>query len=199
MGDEKFKWLNRLKSIFLFLSLFYITVYIPLVLIAYPPYWYRINCNWHPRCEKIGYDRAAKGINDLSSFFLHKGELVSFWTQKEKLHLAEVRDIFDKMFFISLLSIVILIVAGDRRLISKFAWINIGIIICFLLVLPFFGTFWRDIFHPLLFDNKLWLNNIFDLSYYLMPRQFFKYSLILLIFMSCFLNLAIWFLFRKKL
>jgi len=195
LGDNL---VNRIKKIVLFTSLFYLGVYIPLIFIVYLPYWYRVNCNWHPRCEAVGYERAESGINDLTSFFLHKGDLATFSTKKEKLHLAEVRNIFDKMFLAFFISLILLILTFDRRSIATYALINCGIILSFLLILPFFATFWRDIFHPILFDNELWKNNRFDLSYYIMPRQFFKYTVALLITASCLFNLFTWLAFRRS-
>jgi hypothetical protein len=191
------KWVSRLKRIILFLSLFYLTVYIPLVFIVYLPYWYKLNCNWNERCDTIGYERAEKGIDDLTSFFWHKGELVSFWTKKEKLHLTEVRGIFDHMFIIAIICVICLMPTFDSLRVSRFAIVNALIVLTLLLVLPFFTTFWRDVFHPLLFSNKLWMNNRFDLSFYIMPRQFFKYTTVLLIASSVILNLAIWSVLRR--
>ncbi len=192
------KWVSQLRKIMLFLALFYLTIYIPLAFIVYLPYWYKLNCNWNERCETVGYERAEKGIDDLTAFFTHRGELVSFWTKKEKLHLGEVRDIFDKMFIISIICLICLILTFDRLLVPRFAIVNASIIIALLVVLPFFTTFWRDIFHPLLFNNKLWMNNRFDLSFYIMPRQFFKYTTVLLIASSVILNLLIWSAYRRN-
>lgn len=157
-----------------------------------------LNCEWHGRCQVVGIDRAESGINELAAFFRHQGELESFLTVKEKLHLKEVRGIFDKMFFIGLLSIGIIALTYKRKQVSRFAIINAAIIICLLIVLPFFGTFWRDIFHPLLFDNDLWQNNKYDLSFYIMPRVFFKYTVALLILLCFSINLAIWLSLRRK-
>lgn len=189
---------NRIRSIFLFISLLYLTFYLPMSLTFYLPQWMEYNCELHNRCQVIGMERSIEGINELSSFFRHQGELDSFLTQKEKLHLKEVRGIFDKMFFLALISIGLLIFTYENRRVSRYALINAGVILCLLFVLPFFGTFWRDIFHPLLFDNDLWQNNKYDLSFYIMPRVFFKYTVGLLI-ISCFLiNIGIWLLLRKK-
>jgi len=157
-----------------------------------------MNCEWHGRCRVIGIERAESGINELAAFFRHQGELDSFLTYKEKLHLKEVRGIFDTMFFVGFLSILGIIFTYKRKLVSRFALINAAIIICLLIVLPFFGTFWHDIFHPLLFDNDLWQNNRYDLSYYIMPRVFFKYTVGLLIILCFFINIIIWLALRKK-
>ena len=190
---------NRIKALFLFVSLLYLTFYIPMSLTFYLPQWMELNCDFHKRCEVVGTEQASAGIHELSSFFRHQGELDSFNTVKEKMHLMEVRGIFDKMFFIALISLVILALTYNRRLASRYALINAIVIIALLiLIIPFFGTFWRDVFHPLLFDNNLWMNNRYDLSYYIMPRVFFKYTVALLIVICFFINLAIWLGLKPK-
>ncbi|MEM7008722.1 MAG: DUF1461 domain-containing protein [Thermodesulfobacteriota bacterium] len=190
--------LNRTKSIFLFLSLLYITFYIPMTLTFYLPNWMELNCDWHNRCRIVGEDRAEKGIQELAAFFRHQGGLESFFTDKEKTHLKEVRGMFDKMFFLGLIGLAIVAILYDRKKVRRFALINAVIILSLLIVLPFFGTFWRDVFHPLLFDNDLWQNNKYDLSYYIMPRVFFKYTVALLIAICFIINLAIWLGLRKR-
>jgi len=189
---------NRIKSLFLFISLLYLTFYIPMTLTFYMPGWMELNCEWHGRCRVIGIERSENGIQELSAFFRHQGELDSFLTEKEKLHLLEVRGIFDTMFFLGLISLVIIAITYNRKKLSRFALINAAIIICLLIVLPFFGTFWRDIFHPLIFNNDLWQNNQYDLSYYIMPRVFFKYTVALLILLCFLINTVIWLGFREK-
>jgi len=177
--------LNRLKGAILFLSLFYLTFYIPMCLTFYAPGWMKLNCKWHNRCAIIGYDNAYTGMEELSAFFRHQGGL-------------EVRGMFDKMLLIGIAAVLLLAFTYDRKKIGRFAIINAAIILSLLLVLPFFTTFWRDVFHPLLFKNNLWINNRYDLSFYIMPRQFFKYTVALLVALSVTLNVVIWLLFRKS-
>ena len=189
--------LNRTKGIILFISLFYLTFYIPMSLTFYAPQWMKLNCNWHERCKIIGYDNAYRGIDELASYFRHRGELESFWTVKEKTHLKEVRGMFDKMLIGGAIALVLLILTYDRKRVPRYALINAAIILSLLLILPFFTTFWRDIFHPLLFKNNLWMNNRYDLSFYIMPRQFFKYTIALLIAISVSVNIVLWLGLRK--
>lgn len=190
--------LKKIKGLILFVSLLYLTFYIPMTLTFYFPQWMELNCGWHNRCEQIGNERSIKGINELASYFRHQGELNSFLTQKEKLHLKEVRGIFDKMLILGLVSLVILLLAYNRKRMSRYALINAAIIVVLLIVLPFFGIFWRDGFHPLLFDNDLWMNNKYDLSFYIMPREFFKYTAALLIILCFSINIALWLGLRSK-
>ena len=190
---------NRIKALLLFISLLYLTFYIPMTFTFYLPQWMELNCSLHNKCERVGDEKAKAGIHELAAFFRHQGELDSFNTIKEKTHLKEVRGIFDSMFVLALLGLVILISAYNRRLVRRYALINAIVIVAFLaLIIPFFGTFWRDVFHPLLFDNDLWMNNRYDLSYYIMPRVFFKYTVALLVVVCFVLNLSIWLGLRSK-
>ena len=189
---------DRIKGTLLFISLFYLTFYIPMSLTFYAPQWMKLNCEWHERCKTIGFDKAYRGIDELASFFRHSGELESFWTQKEKLHLKEVRGMFDKMLIVGACALLLLLLTYDRKRASRYALINAAIILSLLLVLPFFTTFWRDVFHPLLFKNNLWINNRYDLSFYIMPRQFFKYTVALLVLLSVSVNIVLWLLLRKE-
>lgn len=189
--------LSRIKGVILFVSLFYLTFYVPMSLTFYAPQWMKLNCNWQERCKIIGYDNAYRGIDELASYFRHRGGLESFWTVKEKLHLKEVRGMFDKMLIGGALALVLLICTYDRKRVPRYALINAAIILSLLLILPFFTTFWRDIFHPLLFKNNLWMNNRYDLSFYIMPRQFFKYTIALLIAISVSVNIVLWLALRK--
>lgn len=187
-----------IKGIFLFLSLFYLTFYLPMASTFYLPYWMKLNCEFHDRCEEIGEEESYNAISELSAFFRHQGGLDSFYTEKEKLHLEEVRGMFDNLLIAAIASVILLALSFDRRRASRFALINSALILLLLLVLPFFGTFWRDIFHPLLFKNNLWMNNQYDLSFYIMPRVFFKYTVALLTVVCFLINVAIWLGLRKS-
>ena len=184
--------MNFLKHILLFLSLPCITIYIPLAAVIYTPFWYKANCSWHPRCEDFGKTRAVRHIQELTGYLRHSGELESpAWTNKERWHLAEVRQIFDRLFFIALAAAGILIALFDRGALKTPALVNIGLMLLLCAVLPFFTIFWRDIFHGWLFDNTYWKNNPADVSYYIMPRVFFKHTMMLLIAAAGLLNAGV--------
>ena len=164
---------------------------------TYFPQWYIFNCKLHQRCKYIGYPTAVKHIHELTDFFRHKENLPSQWTIKEKLHLAEVRDIFDFLAIMAVIGIILFIISFNRFKIANFALVNILIILSMLLVIPFFRTFWIKIFHPLLFDNKLWWTNHLDRSFHIMPESFFKYSIIFMIAVSFALNVVVWLYFKR--
>ncbi len=171
------------------LCLIYLSVYIPIFGVLYFPFWYEINCNWHGRCEQFGNEKATDRIHELVAYMSHVGELSgSDWTLKEKWHLEEVRRIFDCLFFAGIVAGGLLILLFNTKTIRWASIGNIVLLLCFCGILPFFGFFWRDIFHEWLFDNAFWKNNPHDVSYYIMPRVFFKHTMMLVIGIAIFIN-----------
>lgn len=191
--------LQRLRRIGLFLSLFYLSLIVPLAGMIYLPQWYVVNCHWHDRCERFGQESSRLAIGQLTQFFRHQGELSGRWSEKEIRHLSEVRGMFDRLLLAALLAAVVLALTYEKRRLARAALISATSIAAMLLVLPFFATFWRDVFHPLLFSNNLWRNTPDDVSYYIMPRVFFKHSTALLIGTACLLNLGLGLGLRRSL
>ncbi len=189
--------LKPINAIACWASLLYLSIYLPLATMVYVPTWYQLNCAWHPRCELIGMPTAERGIAELTAFFLHRGELVTRWTEKERSHLTEVRQIYDRMFFLAWLGLIVLVLTyrTDRARVA--ALINLCLILSLLLVLPVFKPFWQDILHPLLFDNDNWRNTKAELSYYLMPRRFFLHSTAALILAAGAGNLLVLLMSRR--
>lgn len=176
-------------------ALLYLTLYLPLAGMIYLPYWYETNCDWHPRCERLGQERSEQAIAELTQFFAHRGELKRPWSDKEQQHLAEVRQIYDRMLIaLGLLSLLLIGCLHHPRLLRKAAGINVLIFLALSAILPFFTPFWKQIFHPLLFDNQLWINTRADQSWYIMPRLFFRNSMALLIVIGAGSNLLLWLL-----
>lgn len=190
--------INRIKASLLLMSLFYLTVYLPFAVALYFPHWHRLNCRWNDVCYCIGEHVSSIGISELNAFFWHRGEFTSdWWTEKEKRHLTDVRQMADRLFGAALVAAAAMILLFEPRRVKNGALINIAIILSCLAILPFFGYFWRHIFHPLLFENRLWLNTRHDFSFYLMPRTYFKSTTAFLIVTSCIINLGIWLGLRK--
>ncbi|MGH7885047.1 MAG: DUF1461 domain-containing protein [Thermodesulfobacteriota bacterium] len=185
---KKISLKESLLSFLFFVSFLYITFFVPMSFSIYNPGWFKFVCNFHDRCEKRGLEESHKAIDQLTGYFFHQNELDLKWTKKEKLHLKEVRVMFDKLVKTFLVMLLIFFITFNLKRLKRFSLINFFIILSFLVVIPFFKTFWRDIFHPLLFNNKLWLNNRFDFSYWIMPRKFFQITVGFIIISSALIN-----------
>lgn len=188
----------RVRLSLLFFSLLYITLYTPVFLAVYSPYWYSVNCSFHGRCDRVGKGRAITGIHELSSFYRHtgKGLVSAFWTDKEKKHLTEVRPIMDFLFFMGIASVVLFCLCYEASHIQRLALINTVIILLLILILPFFSYFWRRIFHPMFFNNLNWLNTPRDFSFYILPRVFFRNTLIFMVITSSLINVSVFVVHR---
>lgn len=175
--------MRHLKTAFTSFALIYLISFSVILFMAYTPYWYKASCEIHPRCEKFGMENAHKHIDELAAYLRHSGELEStFWSEKEKRHLAEVRPIYNAMtllFLLTLIGFVMIIKREERRILLRSSVINLGIVVVLLCLTPWFTPFWKMI-HPYFFDNMDWLNTPREVSYWITPRYHFQYSAILL-------------------
>lgn len=161
-------------------------LWLPVAVATYLPGWHAAGCDWHPRCERYDAGRAAgdgaqQRIDELRRYMQHRDELSPLaWTEKERTHLAEVRTLLDRALVLALLGGLVFMhaEARDRARVARWAMLGAA---AGVIVLPFFGTFWRDVFHPLLFDNRLWVNRPEDTSWWIMPRVYFQYTTALVI------------------
>lgn len=163
------------------LGLLCLALWLPIATITYTPGWHQASCDWHNRCNNYGAERAAQRIDELRAFMQHRNALPElYWSAKEIAHLTEVRTLLDRSALLALLGALIFFHAGapQRAQAARIAMLSVAACI---IVLPFFGTFWREIFHPLLFDNRLWQNKPADTSYWVMPRVYFQYTTALVI------------------
>ena len=85
---------QKLRASVFTASLLLLSVYLPLMGMVYSESWYRLNCKWSERCLVLG-QLAERGIDNLTNYFLHIEVLHDRWSEKESLHLAEVRGIYD--------------------------------------------------------------------------------------------------------
>lgn len=172
--------MNSLKKFILYLfassSLFLISIYLPLFFFVYFPAWHLNQLQENKRIPIIGEKKAKEAVSELYRFFRHENDLtLTEWSEKEKRHLREVRGIFDLLALLFFLSLLFLIGAKKRIPLEKIClWNGLVLLVLGIVLSVHFVFFWKNIFHPLLFKNDLWKNTPLDLSYYLMPRSFFK-------------------------
>ena len=110
--------------------------------------------------------------------------------------MTEVRALFDKMVILFPIGVLLLFALPDISALRRSALGGLMLILSGTLALPFFGFFWRHIFHALLFDNTDWLNTKLDISYYIMPRVFFLHTVILVIAVTAVVNLLLYLVLR---
>lgn len=169
----------------------YLSLFIPLLFTAYVPSWYTFNCQLHGRCEWMPQAPFEQRILELSNFLVHRERLSSPWTLKERTHLLEARSILDKAIFLACCCAVFVLLPFKYK--AQVWWPKINIVIILLVgaVLPFFRAFWAKVFHPLFFSNRNWLNTYQDVSYYIMPSDFFKHTVLVMVVIAILLNLIL--------
>lgn len=191
--------LNRFKYAVLFLSQLFITLYLPVIFMTYSISWYKFNFNFNSRIERIGYNKAIKGIEELTGFLREKNELRDpSWTKKETKHLKEVKQLYFKLNILFVMALIFFVILFEKKVCNKNSIKNLIFIFALLCIIPFFKFFWREIFHTILFNNDFWKNSASDFSYYLMPRIFFRNSLIFIIVVSSILNTVIYYFSSKE-
>lgn len=183
----------------------YISVCIPLALTIYTPYAHLWYCPLNPRCDLLSDSFFQQSVQQLTAFLQHQTALLQTpWSHKEALHMLEVRGMYDQaavLFFGGLLWI-----AWDVRkpnshqryqqYVQHSLYLSIGLLLICALIMPFFKFFWLHIFHPLLFNNQLWRTDPADISWYLMPRQFFMWVIGFIVLSSVLLQIIFRWLLR---
>ena len=173
---------SRIKTGLMPLLLLYVLVCLPLALTVYTPYAYQLYCPINPRCDLLSASFAQQSMLQLTDFFQHQTpRLFPPWSHKEHLHMLEVRGMYD--LAAGVFVVVLLWIGYDIRqpnsrqryqqYVRYSLWLSLGLLLLCLLIMPFFQYFWMHIFHPLLFNNELWRTDRADISWYLMPREFF--------------------------
>jgi len=195
--NMNFQFIKR--SLF-FLMFLYITLYIPMSIMIYSNSFYYLN--YPTRIENnLNQTQIEMITKDMTNLFLHKTNSLNHefgWSNNEIKHFNEVRDIYDILFILALISWFGFFYLFNKKELIKNTKINIIISLLFILIIPFFVYFWNNILHPLLFSNNLWISQPNSLMGFLFPYSFFENSLIFLIVFSTIINLSFYLLFRKK-
>lgn len=187
------------------LLLLYVLVCLPLALTIYTPYAYQLYCPINPRCGLLSESLAQQSMQQLTEFLRHQTpRLFPPWSHKEHLHMLEVRGMYDLAMAVFVLALLWVMYDAKqpnaRRRYQQYVWHSLILILVLLLVclliMPFFQYFWMHIFHPLLFNNELWRTDRSDISWYLMPREFFMGVIGFIVLSSLLLHLLLYKLLR---
>ncbi len=187
-----------MRSLFLSASILIITLYIPFFCITYFTPWYSLNTS-SATLDYIGRDSVSTAHQNLTQFFSHREHLSeTLWSKSEKIHMNDVRKIYDTnlaIFFIALTSLIFL---WKKNVVQYALKINIVLPLLLLTVIPFFSYFWSTIFHNILFSNEFWITTPQDLSFYLFPLSFFIKSLLAISLSASLINLILYTKLRRK-
>jgi len=197
-------WQRLVNGLFPVLLLFWL-ICLPLALVVYTPWGYEVNCYWNERCARLGYSVSARSMIEISEFFRHQHVLSTPWTRKEQLHMQEVRVMYDRTFILfALITVLFALEILRQKSLSTFRQharrsliLVVSLLVIIALLSPFFNYFWLHIFHPLLFNNDLWRTNPQDISWYLMPKQFFLRASIFIALTALLLNIVLLYLLPK--
>lgn len=202
-------FLSQLKTIIFPLLLLLWLFFISLATVIYTPWTYQVNCHWNARCEQLGLPKTATSSSELASFFRHELSTLPSppWSEKEIQHLTEVRGLYDQAFwlFVLITAIFVLDLVLSKRMqrYQSYAVISrnimLGLLALMTLISPFFQFFWLEVFHPLVFSNQLWRTEPQDISWYLMPSNYFLWVIIFLLTATLVLNqLVVWVLPKDR-
>ncbi|HMT93995.1 DUF1461 domain-containing protein [uncultured Thiothrix sp.] len=200
---------SKLKTIIFPILLLLWLFFISLAAVIYTPWTYQINCHWNPRCEQLGIVKIETSSSELASFFRHELSTLPSppWSEKESQHLTEVRGMYEQAFwlFILITAVLVLDLVLSKRAQCYQAYaviirnLMLGLLVVMLLISPFFRFFWMEIFHPLVFSNELWRTDPKDISWYLMPSNYFLWIIVFLLATTLLLNqLLVWLLPKDR-
>ncbi len=178
----------------IWIALLVLALYLPLAGVTYAPWWYTWRIPRQERTLYVGERYALDQIHNLRRFFLHKEDLNAEWSDRERRHMSEVRVWLDRGALAALLCVGLLYLCWERRRAARVARLVLASIALLFLVFPFFQTFWRDVFHDLLFKNQDWKNPAGSISWALFPLSFFQWTVALIVGTACALTglLAAW-------
>jgi uncharacterized membrane protein len=166
-------------------SLLYIFAYLPLSATVYVPFWYKINVK---TVKYLPVTKVNKAIDNLTSYFVHNKKLASkIWTKKERLHMQQVRGMYDSAFYIFIFCVLMILLLADKASFALAAraktLLSVSVIIgvSASIMVSFFAPIWSWL-HKIVFSgNSYYLYNLTDISYLLFPHSFFINSIIFIV------------------
>jgi uncharacterized membrane protein len=178
--------IKNLKKVIFLISIFFFFFYISIFFLAFTPFFYNINFFILDTDSNIDTNLLNQQRDNLISYFWYKNELNTLWSEKEKIHYKEVRDIYNYLHLLFILSIFLIIFFKDKVFLKN----NIKYIIFFyifpILLIPVFSYFWNNIFHKLLFYNNYWMFDYNEISYTIFSLQNYNFFLLFYVYLIIF-------------
>jgi len=186
-----------MRKILLTITLIFLILFLSLRLTIFDFNFYKKEFERHNVYDKLGKENVNNITIELINYLKGKDELKNkIFSEKEKLHLFDVKNLIRKsfLFFYFTLFIFILLFGyslykKDKKIGNSFIF---GGLLTLLLILTVFlltkinFNFLFTQFHYLSFDNELWLLNEKDILINLFPIGFFYDFLMKIILSTCF-------------
>ena len=174
-----------LKSLFFRANSIYVLLYMPFSILVYSPYWYLINTVQYSPSQHAVVQEAIQNITD---YFMHFDKLHShIWSSKEILHFQEIRSIYDALFVMLCISLVICLVFVRKSTLQAVTstraiyCYGLFIAITTALIVTSFKPIWSFL-HKVSFNNNYYIYTKHDMSAVLFPHAFFQNSIMLILF-----------------
>ena len=176
---------HSLKNLFLSVNSIYVLLYLPFSVVVYSPYWYLINTKQYSPSR---HGVVKEAIQNITDYFMHFGKLHShIWSSKEILHLQEIRGIYDALFVMLCIALVICLVFVRKSTLQAVTSIRalycygLFIAITTTLIVTSFKPIWSFL-HKVSFNNNYYIYTKHDMSAVLFPHAFFQNSIMLIFF-----------------
>ncbi|MCF7872187.1 TIGR01906 family membrane protein [Candidatus Woesearchaeota archaeon] len=180
----KSKILQNLIKTTLIISLILIILLTPFLFFSYNEHHYESQAKQNNIYQKLGEQTARQQNKNTINFLLGKEELKGNYTQAEKQHMQDVKNIYTTINAITTICLLIAILGiiyftkkrQEKQIIkslkqSSITVLLIGILILILTLLNFQNTF--TAFHNIFFPQGNWQFPINSLLITLYPTQFF--------------------------
>lgn len=185
---------NYFFLILFILSFITISFYIPLSIMIYSPVFYEHNYQNQNTYQILTKEFSQNQTNNLINYFLNKEELNQNWSNNEKIHYKDVKQIYFILQYLFLFSLILYFLLFKIKYVKIATYSNLILNTALITILPIFSIFWDKYFHQALFSNNAWLISSNEISYYLFSLEtysFFINSFIFLISFNIISNILI--------
>ncbi|MFP5383023.1 MAG: hypothetical protein ACLGHG_03030 [Gammaproteobacteria bacterium] len=172
---------NSARALLTWLGLMLFALWLPVAVVAWLPGWHEGSCEWHAGCTEYGREAALARIAELRAYLQWRGELaVENWGDAERAYHAQVRNLLGYFSVLALLGAMVFAHADATLRARTARWAILLAAVC-VIVLPFFGSFWRELFQPLTFGGAAHLREPDSTSAWIMPPIYYNYTTALVI------------------
>ncbi len=181
-----------IRYLLLKVALVFFSIYLPLVAIAYMPYWGVLHCDLNKQCYTSHYTLHLEGIHELAAFYRHQGELQTGWSEREKSYFQIVRKAFDALSVIALLMLALLLSSFNWQSLKKISKNNLLILPFFILLTPFLADILNFCLQYFFAVEHFWQSSSWDLSYYIMSQAYLQQTFVAVLLAALVINILVW-------